>query len=284
MRANTGRYTQASARYLLAYIPSIALKRFFAKRTAKDIQRLITQRKPSNVIYGMQIWLLYLQLSFRGRYSIKSFGRKDLLTRHKRKCETNFNQPEVGSTKARARKRKGSQRHGHCSGHNSQGTPNLMFGDFFPDHLENYKCDDGGVVLESDGTNKENMLSFLLPSDFMSTPTVTEGRPRKKGRSPSPRHLDRPSDDSDAEMRSVSPPARATKEVSNLKVVVITNLTRNVVESHLRSIFGFYGEIKKVDLPLYGKCMSLTVLWRCDIEPTLNQSWPKSRQGSTRVL
>ncbi|THH23165.1 hypothetical protein EUX98_g8017 [Antrodiella citrinella] len=37
------------------------------------------------------------------------------------------------------------------------------------------------------------------------------------------------------------------------KVVVVTNLTRNVVESHLQTIFGFYGDITKVDLPMYGK-------------------------------
>ena len=38
------------------------------------------------------------------------------------------------------------------------------------------------------------------------------------------------------------------------KVVVITNLTRNVVEGHLRVIFGFYGEVVKIDLPMYAKC------------------------------
>ncbi|KAI0081679.1 hypothetical protein K474DRAFT_1567297, partial [Panus rudis PR-1116 ss-1] len=37
------------------------------------------------------------------------------------------------------------------------------------------------------------------------------------------------------------------------KVVIVTSLTRNVVESHLRTIFGFYGEIVKIDLPMYGK-------------------------------
>jgi RNA-binding protein with serine-rich domain 1 len=39
------------------------------------------------------------------------------------------------------------------------------------------------------------------------------------------------------------------------KVIVINNLTRNVVESHLRTIFGFYGDIVKIDVPLFGKCM-----------------------------
>ncbi|KAH9938245.1 uncharacterized protein B0H18DRAFT_966236 [Fomitopsis serialis] len=37
------------------------------------------------------------------------------------------------------------------------------------------------------------------------------------------------------------------------KVVVVTNLTRNVVEAHLRTIFGFYGDITKIDLPVFGK-------------------------------
>lgn len=81
-----------------------------------------------------------------------------------------------------------------------------------------------------------------------------------RGRSPSPRRLD----GSDVE-RSVSPPVHDEK-ASNLKVIVITNLTRNVVESHLRTIFGFYGKIRKIDLPLFGKCTLLTAMWVCDID------------------
>ncbi|KAI0723201.1 hypothetical protein C8Q76DRAFT_614893, partial [Earliella scabrosa] len=45
-----------------------------------------------------------------------------------------------------------------------------------------------------------------------------------------------------------SPPSN-----SHAKVVIVTNLTRNVVEAHLQAIFGFYGDIVKIDLPLYGK-------------------------------
>ncbi|KAF8204932.1 hypothetical protein BJ912DRAFT_840479, partial [Pholiota molesta] len=37
------------------------------------------------------------------------------------------------------------------------------------------------------------------------------------------------------------------------KVVIVTNLTRNVVESHLKTIFGFYGHITKIDLPVFAK-------------------------------
>lgn len=66
--------------------------------------------------------------------------------------------------------------------------------------------------------------------------------------------------------RSTSPrlPQNSTTDVdmdkgkeNNLpdaKVVIINNLTRNVVESHLRTVFGFYGQIVKLDLPLFTKC------------------------------
>ncbi|GJJ07482.1 hypothetical protein Clacol_001684 [Clathrus columnatus] len=56
-----------------------------------------------------------------------------------------------------------------------------------------------------------------------------------RGRSPSPRTLNN-TNESDAEMRSVSPPLR-NKEDSGSRVVVVSNLTRNVVEAHLRTIF-----------------------------------------------
>ncbi|PBL02269.1 hypothetical protein ARMGADRAFT_1071752 [Armillaria gallica] len=66
-----------------------------------------------------------------------------------------------------------------------------------------------------------------------------------RGRSTSPKPLqDR---DRDA---SMSPPVSPN---ANAKVVIVTHLTRNVVESHLQTIFGFYGHITKIDLPLFGK-------------------------------
>ncbi|KIY45846.1 hypothetical protein FISHEDRAFT_23643, partial [Fistulina hepatica ATCC 64428] len=37
------------------------------------------------------------------------------------------------------------------------------------------------------------------------------------------------------------------------RVVIVNNLSKNVVEAHLRTIFSFYGTITKVDLPVYGK-------------------------------
>ena len=43
-------------------------------------------------------------------------------------------------------------------------------------------------------------------------------------------------------------------EKPNAKVVIVTNLTRNVVKAHLQVIFGVYGDVAKIDLPVYGKC------------------------------
>lgn len=62
--------------------------------------------------------------------------------------------------------------------------------------------------------------------------------------------------------RSASPQSRDVdvdmdkqpEDKPDAKVVVITNLTRNVVEAHLQSVFGFYGEVVKIDLPIYVKC------------------------------
>ncbi|KAH9951671.1 hypothetical protein B0H21DRAFT_717001 [Amylocystis lapponica] len=65
-----------------------------------------------------------------------------------------------------------------------------------------------------------------------------------RGRSTSPHPLH----DGDVEMGNGN-----GAEKLDAKVVIVTNLTRNVVESHLRTIFGFYGDIVKVDLPLFGK-------------------------------
>ncbi|KAI6004078.1 hypothetical protein EDD15DRAFT_2125451, partial [Pisolithus albus] len=63
-----------------------------------------------------------------------------------------------------------------------------------------------------------------------------------RGRSPSPKPLR----DMDIDMENGS-------GQKDMKVVVVNGLSRNVVQSHLQTIFGFYGEIVKVDLPLYSK-------------------------------
>ncbi|KAF8742391.1 hypothetical protein AX14_004615 [Amanita brunnescens Koide BX004] len=64
-----------------------------------------------------------------------------------------------------------------------------------------------------------------------------------------------PNDDGDMDVdKNTSPPHKSSNnDKSDMKVVIVTNLTRNVVESHLQVIFGFYGPIAKVDLPLFGK-------------------------------
>ncbi|TCD70843.1 hypothetical protein EIP91_001534 [Steccherinum ochraceum] len=65
-----------------------------------------------------------------------------------------------------------------------------------------------------------------------------------RGRSTSPHPLHDVDVDMDVDNKVDKPHA---------KVVIVTNLTRNVVESHLQTIFGFYGDITKIDLPMYGK-------------------------------
>ena len=48
---------------------------------------------------------------------------------------------------------------------------------------------------------------------------------------------------------------------SRATVVIIKNLSRNVLEHHLQTIFGVYGEVSKVDLPAYGKCAFFVLLF-----------------------
>jgi hypothetical protein len=88
--------------------------------------------------------------------------------------------------------------------------------------------------------------------------TTVTGSPTMstRGRTPSP-HLSR---DADVDMDS-------NTEKPDARVVLVTNLTRNVVEAHLQTIFGFYGQIVKVDFPVYGKCkFADIVLYLCCTE------------------
>ena len=66
-----------------------------------------------------------------------------------------------------------------------------------------------------------------------------------RGRSQSPRQLN----DGDVDMGNGN-----FEKKEDCKVVTVANLTRNVVEAHLRMIFGFYGDIVKIELPLFGHC------------------------------
>ncbi|KAH7930033.1 hypothetical protein BV22DRAFT_967999, partial [Leucogyrophana mollusca] len=65
-----------------------------------------------------------------------------------------------------------------------------------------------------------------------------------RGRSTSPRTIQ----DGDVDMDN-----GGSDEKKDAKVVVVNGLSRNVVQSHLQTIFAFYGEITKIDLPLFQK-------------------------------
>ncbi|KAF7331816.1 RNA-binding domain-containing protein [Mycena kentingensis (nom. inval.)] len=53
--------------------------------------------------------------------------------------------------------------------------------------------------------------------------------------------------------RAMSPGMPLDDPRDGPRVIVITNLTRNVAEVHLKAIFGFYGDIVQMDLPTFGK-------------------------------
>ncbi|KAI9574906.1 hypothetical protein HD554DRAFT_2034821 [Boletus coccyginus] len=63
---------------------------------------------------------------------------------------------------------------------------------------------------------------------------------RGRSRSPKPLH------EADVDMDH-------SDDKKDAKVVVVNGLSRNVAHTHLQTIFGFYGEIVKIDLPLYTK-------------------------------
>ena len=71
-----------------------------------------------------------------------------------------------------------------------------------------------------------------------------------------------PLSDEDVEVDTSSSNEKADLENSNeankpvSKLVVVTNLIRTVVQEHLQTILEFYGEVLKLDFPLFGKCAS----------------------------
>lgn len=85
-----------------------------------------------------------------------------------------------------------------------------------------------------------------------------------RGRSTSPRRAD-----ADVDMDAT------TKDKPNATVVVVTGLTRSVVEDHLKIIFSLYGEITKIDLPHYLKCERSLCAIRSLTYAKTSHSWPK---------
>ncbi len=55
---------------------------------------------------------------------------------------------------------------------------------------------------------------------------------------------------------TVSPhPFDANSDVlTTTSQIVVERLTKNINEGHLREIFGFYGEIRDLDLPMNRQC------------------------------
>jgi len=70
-----------------------------------------------------------------------------------------------------------------------------------------------------------------------------------RGRSRSPKALVAATTDGDAEMRDDVDASGETRTK-----VYITGLSKNVAVTHLRAVFDPYGNIKRVDLPIYSKC------------------------------
>lgn len=110
------------------------------------------------------------KLAFHGRFSDKSFGRRDLLTRHKRKCESNCSRSggrTAGTKGLSTRKRKGVLGNSVLDAHGTQNV--YVAGSLFSIPPEHHKRTNHGFILENDG-NKENI------------PPSPEERLRKKAR------------------------------------------------------------------------------------------------------
>jgi len=97
----------------------------------------------------------------------------------------------------------------------------------------------------------------------------TPSRPRS--RSPAPR---RTSQTPPRSLRSPTPPQRSAK-------IVVEKLTKNVTEAHVREIFGSYGEIKEVDMPMNRQCKHIWA--RADGESCLTDRGNSQLQSRHRI-
>lgn len=87
-----------------------------------------------------------------------------------------------------------------------------------------------------------------LPSNHPIHPTMSE-----RGRSRSPKRLTpSPHRNGDVAMSPRAPSAGGS--ASGSRVIVIDGLTKNVHPGHLREIFGFYGKVTGLDLPVFKVC------------------------------
>lgn len=88
------------------------------------------------------------------------------------------------------------------------------------------------------------------------SPSATPRRsitPRSASRSRSPSRSPSKSRSGSPARRSRSPAQRSPPPPRSSKIVV-EKLTKNVNEAHLRDIFGAYGELREIDLPMNRQC------------------------------
>ncbi|ODN84034.1 hypothetical protein L202_00063 [Cryptococcus amylolentus CBS 6039] len=85
------------------------------------------------------------------------------------------------------------------------------------------------------------------PKSLSPSPPRNRDRPPPAGRARSPSYPSR----SPSASRSRSPPPRGPRSDGGFKVVVVSGLSKNVQVGHLEEIFGEYGRVVRVDMPLF---------------------------------
>lgn len=110
-----------------------------------------------------------------------------------------------------------------------------------------------------------------------------------RGRSPTPKRLTptpgRPGKDVSMSPHPASPhpasasPNRAASPARPLAVVVVEGLSKNVGRAHLQEIFGEYGRVTGLDLPLFKVCEYALPRLELEVRRIADASRPQSRQG-----